>query len=241
MTDPERLLDGDLPSDIARLLSSAESDVPPEPERKQRRIVAAFGLGAPLGSASSHPPQGATSAKRWVGLAAAAIVIGAAIVVMTTFSNPAPSPPSAPAPNAEVVTVAAPSGEIATAPPAMPSLRVDELPTAAPAARPAPASPTAAPATVEDELKTIDAARGALASRRPEQALAQVERYRVTFANPHFVDEADALEVQALAALGRTDEAKSKAERFLKAHPDSPYTQRVQSATTARAPSPPTE
>jgi hypothetical protein len=121
----------------------------------------------------------------------------------------------------------------------MPSVRVDELPTAAPPAEVARPSSAASVAKheapkLEDELAVIDAARGALAGGRPAVTLSHLHRYRSEFRAPHFVDEADALEVQALAALGRTDEAQTKAKTFLEAHPSSPYTQRVRSAAGLR-------
>ena len=85
-------------------------------------------------------------------------------------------------------------------------------------------------ATRDAEIAAIDKARGALTTERPAEALARVQTYRSTFAAPHFADEADAIEVQALAALGRKDEARRKGEEFLTRRPRSPYAQRVRSA-----------
>ncbi|MBN9166627.1 MAG: hypothetical protein J0I07_37180, partial [Myxococcales bacterium] len=62
----------------------------------------------------------------------------------------------------------------------------------------------------------------------------QVSSYRATFREQHFSAEADALEVQALANLGRHAEARSKANAFERAHPSSPYMQRVRSAVGER-------
>ena len=92
------------------------------------------------------------------------------------------------------------------------------------APRPAPAP------NIDAEIAAIDAARAALTTERSAEALTRVETYRRTFAAPHFTDEADAIEVQALAALGRKDEARSKADEFLTRHARSPYAQRVRSA-----------
>lgn len=139
---------------------------------------------------------------------------------------------------------------------ALPSMRVEELPAAMPlreasegtargdvprtrttASPPTPATVVAAArppareaANVADELKLIDAARGALSAGQPAAAHSYIQHYRTSFPTPHFVDEANALEVQALAALGRSDEARTKGKLFLQAHPGSPYTQRVRSA-----------
>ena len=86
--------------------------------------------------------------------------------------------------------------------------------------------------SIDAELAAIEAARGVLASGHASDALARVHDYRTTFATPHFSDEADVIEVQALAALGRGDEARTKAQRFLAAHPRSPYAQRIRAVVT---------
>jgi hypothetical protein len=122
---------------------------------------------------------------------------------------------------------------------AIPSLRVDELPAASSSVARPPSTrasserrkPGALPeAALEDELQNIYAAQAALTANRPAVTLDLVARYRSSFRAPRFSDEADALEVQALMALGRRDEATTKAERFIVTYPDSPYGQRVRSA-----------
>jgi hypothetical protein len=80
-----------------------------------------------------------------------------------------------------------------------------------------------------DELALVDAARVALAHGEPRSTLARIAEYRTRFSSPRFSDEADALEVSALVALGDKSLARSKAERFVANHPDSPYLQRVRS------------
>lgn len=246
MKDPERLLDASfddprLDDDIRSLLRSASADVPPDADVQQRRIR---GNGAGVLGSSMVRKVSWWSARNvaWVGLAVTLFTIG------SLGLRSAPSPVAreiAVAPvlvatsqaTAEAVTEKAPQ---AAAPEAMPSLRVDDLPAAhTPSAKPTVAArPTApvvspAPATDADEIAIIDAARGALA-KAPATALSHVARYRSLFRSPRFSDEADAVEVQALAALGRRDEASSKAAAFLAAHPNSPYSQRVRSAVSAR-------
>lgn len=159
--------------------------------------------------------------------------------VTATTDEPAGRPTVAPPPAAEATPVT--------------SVRVQDLPSAAASATPAarvhggeaaalpagragadakattPAVAAASP-KLDDELALIDAARAALAAGRAEQTLGQLGAYRSMFAEPHFADEADTLEIQALAALGRNDEARRKAERFLLTHKQSPYAQRVRSA-----------
>lgn len=251
MSDPERLLDGPLPPEVESLLRSAESDDPREVEDKRDRLLAAAATSAPW--ASSRPRTASGSAFRSAGRIglAAAVIAGASLGIGMLWSSSTPTTSSVPntgltaptSPDHAPRALASSSTESATAAPvAVPSLHVEDLPSAAapPSARPSTASAAnvrgepPAP-SVEDELATIDAARGALAARRPQETLARVQRYRVVFPAPHFVAEADALEVQALAALGHSEEARAKAEQFFRAHPGSPYTQRVRSATSAPA------
>lgn len=251
MSEPERLLDGPLPPEVESLLRSAERDDPREIEDKRERLLAAAAIGAPWASSQSRTASSSTvRSARWIGLAAA-VIAGASLGIGMFWSSSTPSTSSVPnagvtaptSPDQAPRAIASSSTESTTAVPvAVPSLHIDDLPSAAPppSARPSPASVAnarneAAARSVEDELATIDAARGALAARRPAETLSRVQRYRVVFPEPHFVAEADALEVQALAALGRTEEARTKAEQFFRAHPGSPYTQRVRSATSTPA------
>lgn len=251
MKDPERLLDASfddprLDDDIRSLLRSASADVPPDADVQQRRIR---GNGAGLLGRSMARKVSWWSARNvaWVGLAVTLFTIGS----LGLRSAPAPlssepigHPMTAPVivatseATSEAVVEKAPQ----TAPEAMPSLRVDDLPAVhTPSARPTvaarPTAPVVAPApslaTDADELAIIDAARGALV-KAPATALSHVAHYRSLFPSPRFSDEADAVEVQALAALGRRDEASAKAAAFLAAHPNSPYTQRVRSAVSVR-------
>ena len=245
MSEPERLLDGRLPSDVASLLRSAESDDPVAIDEKRARLLAVAASTSPLASAlprtgSNALPQSGSNALRkvgWFALAAAVITGGA--IGFDALRDEGEHVATTAVPDVPMTTAHA---EPSTAEPSIsspvvvPSLHIDELPTAVPPAS-ARVAVTSEPravrpetVTVEDELKAIDAARAALSARRPDEALARVQRYRVTFRDPHFVAEADALEVQALAGLGRTEEARVRAERFLRTHPGSPYTQRVRTA-----------
>jgi len=242
MSEPTRLLDGDLPADIAAILQSTTSDLTPAQEEEEKRRICATAAESRLWAAApsrSRPRRNVA----WIGLAVAVLCAGAAgvhygaspevadsgrtqhagsIAETDTTVTPVPSTP---------VTEANPSVA------ALPSMRVDDLPSASAAASSAPApvvaaarTPSRPAANVADELALIEAARGALAADQPAAAYSHIQRYRASFPTPHFVNEADALEVQALAALGRNDEARTKAELFLEAHPRSPYTQRVRAA-----------
>lgn len=104
---------------------------------------------------------------------------------------------------------------------------------------PPPAQPPTAPivqdgaappamTTVEaiDELRATARARGLLMSD-PRAALALLDR--ITRAHPkgYLVEERDALRVLALSSAGQRDQAERLAAAFLRAHPDSPFADRI--------------
>ena len=133
---------------------------------------------------------------------------------------------TAPAPPKSVAVMDLPSVPAVTAPP----VKSHAPPSTDPVrAATAPSAASSAPG-LQDELRAVDAARAAFVEHHPALALERVESYRRRFPSGHFMDEADALEIQSLAALGRNDEARARADRFLATRPDSPYAQRVRSA-----------
>ena len=76
----------------------------------------------------------------------------------------------------------------------------------------------------------LDEARTALVQGEPARALDRLQKHRRTFLNPMLAEERDAMEVEALARLGRTEEARSKADAFRRRSPDSLFMPTVQSA-----------
>lgn len=246
----KRLVDESIAPELRDLLRSAEGDAPPAPEDRQDEIIAAIAASTAGGAATAAVT--AAGATRLDGLLRFAkwtapllgVVVAASYVVVKDPANPA-QPAGLPAPPVEQVQRPS-EGEPPSIATRAEGVRVEDLPSAAVAPqRPPPraegemprppsagaARPAPAPEPSFDaEIAAIDKARGALAGERPAEALARVEAYRSTFADPHFADEADAIEIQALAALGRKDEARRKAERFLATRARSPYAQRVRSA-----------
>lgn len=239
MSEPTRLLDGDLPADIAAVLHSTTGDLTPAEEEEEKRRICATAASDRLWAA---PPPRSRPLRNvaWIGLAVAVLSAGAVGVhyagaPVAAESQPTQHVGSIVSPETPVTPITEPE------PPAtaLPSMRVDDLPSATKAALSAPPPPPVVAAArppshetaiVADELQLIDAARDALAAGQPAVAHSIIQRYRASFSKPHFINEADALEVQALAALGRSDEARAKAKLFLEAHPRSPYTQRVRAA-----------
>ena len=61
----------------------------------------------------------------------------------------------------------------------------------------------------------------------------EIATYRATFVSGRFVEEIDALEVEALAAEGSRDQVRSKAAEFTARYPSSPYARRVRSVVSS--------
>ncbi len=94
-----------------------------------------------------------------------------------------------------------------------------------PAFVPLPAGPqepqSAAEDTIQAELSLLDAARSSLLEGQPGSALERLAEHRAQFKQATFAEERDGLEVQALQASGRINEAIRAAKRFLAEHPRS--------------------
>jgi hypothetical protein len=242
----KRLLDDAIAPDLAALLRSAETDTRESDRAREDRIIAAIAAATPVAGASvasPHVVRRLARVAKWAAPAIGAVLIGAFVATSESTRSSAPTAPKSPRTSAE------PTAPPADTPESPVGVRVEDLPSAGPvrsasppvaSARtttkvedePAP-SPPAAP-SIDSELAAIDAARAAVASGQASEALARVTSYRATFTTPHFADEADALEVQALALAGRSELARQKAETFLARHPKSPYAQRVRSAVAPK-------
>ncbi|MBK8217573.1 MAG: hypothetical protein IPK71_27920 [Myxococcales bacterium] len=183
---------------------------------------AAQGGGAKVGAAVG---SGATALARLK----AAMVVGAlgafaAGVAVGRASAPRSAPP--PAPSA-IALSSAPTATESAAPvvTSAPSAVVSAVPTAQvpPSATP---SATMIPTAVGDLSKEqilLDTARAALARGRAEDALAAVASHAAQFPHGRLVEDREAVAVQALAAAGRTDEARARAQRFRARYPRSIY------------------
>ncbi len=85
-------------------------------------------------------------------------------------------------------------------------------------------------ASVLEEAKAVQAARRALASA-PSDALRHARQIAKDFPKGQLVEERRAIEIQALAKLGRDDEAREKAETFLAKYGRGPHAAAVRRAT----------
>ena len=78
-----------------------------------------------------------------------------------------------------------------------------------------------------DESQLIASARTALRSGSGAFALQLLDRAESRFPQGILVQEREALRVESLAALGRTAEARTRADAFMRAYPKSPHLGRV--------------
>jgi hypothetical protein len=109
----------------------------------------------------------------------------------------------------------------------------------APFAKPAStaSSPTpAAPSDLDVELALLQDAHGALQMNDGARALRLLDEHARRFPNGALAEESEAARVFALREVGRADEARDVAARFLREHPRSPLAPRVTRAFDADAP-----
>lgn len=103
------------------------------------------------------------------------------------------------------------------------------------ATRPRPdATPTAAPEPsvdpVAEEVALLADARSALGAGEASRAIAVLARHRKRFPEGMLARERDVSWITALCVLGRTDEARTKAKAFLRAHGSSPHAAKVRAS-----------
>ena len=92
-----------------------------------------------------------------------------------------------------------------------------------------PASTPRAAASLSEELELLESVRVALAAGENQRALELVDRYHHTLRGKHLRAEAALLNIQALAATGRRDEAARLARAFVEENPGSPLVDRARS------------
>jgi len=115
---------------------------------------------------------------------------------------------------------------VATAEPAV-TLGTAPVPSGAPGAS---SSAQRAPATTgarQKEVSILERARLELKNRRPRAALVLLDRHGQLYPSGILRQEREALRIEALAALGNSQESKRSAERFREEFPDSPQRQHL--------------
>jgi hypothetical protein len=243
MSDPKRLLEENNDEFENELLRSVRLDA--VTDRNRQKILAGIGLtGAALTASSAAASTSATTAAVKAGVfkgaTAAAIkwiAIGSVVALVPTgvwVARTQRTVSMAPAPAVTEAVTAAPRAPEAKTPPALaPSPEVNEP---AVEAKPAPAPQAAQPAssaTLADEVAALQAARNALAAHDPSGAIVALDRYKSRFPSGKLAPEATVLRIDALNQRGDRAAASALGDRFLAAHPHSPYADRIRSILSA--------
>ena len=96
-------------------------------------------------------------------------------------------------------------------------------------------SAASGPPSLAEEVASLDAARSALSSGDGPGALRALDVFQETFPRARLGTEAHVMRIEALAACGRSSDARAAAETFLASHPDSPFAPRVRRAIGEKA------
>ncbi|HZU81765.1 MAG TPA: hypothetical protein VE987_02560 [Polyangiaceae bacterium] len=236
-----------LPSFDQRVLDSLRAGSPPPPEARARvraRLEAAIPAMRGRGSRSGGAGPGGLSS------AARALAVGAFVAGGLTGAAAQALWATPPAPRVVYVDRVAPSLSTETAvrapaeqaePPARAvatAARAALLaaPTARPRGRP---DPEARPSQLSAERILLDDARAALVQGEPERSLDRLERHRREFPGGVLSEERDAMQIEALARAGRFEQARARADEFLRRAPSSLFRSTVDAAMAAAPPSPP--
>ena len=223
-----------------RLLDAASRELPSvELTRKMQQALglslAASAMTAAAVKSSPARPRLPPSAPAFawpaisVGVLALAVT-GAVVGLRSTASHHAATQPVATVP-AVVLGPAPVAPAPIVAPSPAPTARAFERPASIPARAHHHALAVATPSELRAEIALVDAARSAVATGADDRALVLLNRYDSSYRAGTFRPEATALRIEALDHLGRTAQARTLAQRFLAAHPESPLADRVARVT----------
>ena len=224
-----------------RLLDAASRELPSvELTKKMQQalglsIAASALTAAAVKSSGSAAATAATSAPAFawhaisVGVLALAVT-GAVVGLRSTAGHHAAQRPVATAP--AVVLGPAPVAPAPIAPTApAPVTPAFERRASVPARAHHHALAAATSSELLAEIALVDAARSAVATGADDRALVLLNRYDSSYRAGTFRPEATALRIEALDHLGRTAQARTLAQRFLAAYPESPLADRVARVT----------
>jgi hypothetical protein len=229
----------DLPPDVAKLLVAERERGGPsagESARLIARVNASLALSADFdGTSTGKGAAGASLLAKPALVGAVALVLGA---VAGAAADRALTPPKIVYVDRvveRVVESASPSASTALPLPHSES----PSPSPVPAPRPSTASAPAASGSGRDhalaaERALVESARTALSRDDAATALATLERHAARFPSGVLTEEREALAIQALARLGRSSDARARADRFRKTFPSSMLTPVVDAAVQQR-------
>lgn len=236
--EPQRLRSWAAPaSALATGLSAAREREPSDAQVRALKAALTATLGAALtGAAAGAAVEGAGAATRPLPAGAAASAGGLKLSVFLALAAAVGGVAAyrhARGVNGTMVATAPVRARGVVPPPLTPAAPA-EPEVAAPAAAQSPARAEVLTAgthprrhiSASDQLALIARAQRTLASD-PGAALGLVEENRRALAQSPFAQEADVIAVAALVRLGRTDEARDRAARFVARFPDSVHAPRM--------------
>ncbi|HEY3819027.1 MAG TPA: hypothetical protein VGL81_17780 [Polyangiaceae bacterium] len=220
--------------DVA-LLREARDAGPPAPEVVERVRVRLAALAPP--TVSQGGGAGSETGRAVARLAGSKAAIAVTSLLLGGAAGAGIYAELRPPQQAQVVYIPQPmAASVASVVPAPSSAAPSEVvagtstaSTARTAASPGP-STSSRTLQLSAERILLDEARGALVQGNPSRALERIEQHRRTFATPILGEERDAMEVEALAKVGRSAEARAKADAFRRHTPNSLFLPAVQSA-----------
>jgi hypothetical protein len=211
----------DVPRGMRSALDAARADGPSAEQLERLLARVAPGGAAPAGPAAG---AGGVSAVLKGSSVIALLAIGyAAWIGLRAPEAPAVARPIAP----QQAPVAAPAP---AAPAPAPLAREPAAPTEERSTRAARAvhapEPPPAPRGATDEIALLSRAKRAIAAT-PGRALALLDQHEREFPRGTFVEEREALAIEALHAAGRGDQARRKLAAFRERYPGSAYLRRL--------------
>jgi hypothetical protein len=215
-----------LPPDLSELIA-CERELPAGTDDDRRRIGirlgATLGLGAAVGGTATTAAAAATSAAAGTAVKIIAIVLaigaigGGTALLVRRGNEPATSEldrPPASKPSAQVLPPA-PVPE----PPAAAETPNRASTSSAPPPAMVPSAPR--PQAGPDQRTLLGRALTALESGRPSEALGLVDQDERLHASGPLAEEREAIRIEALIGLGRTEDARTRAKRFSELYPTS--------------------
>ncbi|WP_437571369.1 tetratricopeptide repeat protein [Sorangium sp. So ce542] len=251
MGDPERLLSAKSGADPLEreLLGSVRRVGPPEGAKERAwsgiaselAAAAAVGVTAGSGAAAAKKAAAGSLSSSALSIKAAALLVGGGLALgggywalSSSTEPPGPSHAEAPeqapavAPQASAVAPEEPRAPVATAaePAPRPEPRLEAPIEGEPSRRPSGPKPTETD-LLRAESALLTEARAKLRSGDAAGAAATLERLRVQFPNGVLRQEREVLAIDVLASRGNLQEAKRRAQAFVKQYPGSPHSAKL--------------
>jgi outer membrane biosynthesis protein TonB len=205
------------------------------------KVAAALAVASAVGAGAlwAHA-RGEANAPVTTATAATVAAAPPALVEVPEAQPPAPAQPASAAPVARAEPAPSPPRvavvKAPRRPEAEPAPLADEKPPPPPPAPIVDEKPAPLPApedTLPAETQRLREAHGALQGGDPARALALLDEKAAAGAQLH--EEREAARALALCQLGRVEEGRAAAERFLRESPRSPLADRVRAACAAAA------